>query len=124
MGFSGYQPLIKAYIGKGLRMDIAQLEAEENSAAAQEKSHEMVQETVAAWPEAVITKPEQEGPEIWLEALNDVGTSTNTSKDKQNLNLARPFMALKLMEDRFKKMSHDAEFRALWQKLEEMLVAK
>jgi hypothetical protein len=26
MGFSGYQPLIRAYIGQGLRADLAQLE--------------------------------------------------------------------------------------------------
>jgi hypothetical protein len=27
LGFSGYQPLIRAYIGQGLRADLAQLEA-------------------------------------------------------------------------------------------------
>lgn len=26
LGFSGYQPLIRAYIGKGLRLDLARLE--------------------------------------------------------------------------------------------------
>ena len=29
LGFSGYQPLIKAYIGQGLRKDLARLENDE-----------------------------------------------------------------------------------------------
>ena len=30
LGFSGYQPLIRAYIGQGLRQDIARLEGQLN----------------------------------------------------------------------------------------------
>ena len=30
LGFSGYQPLIRAYIGQGLRQDIAKLEGQVN----------------------------------------------------------------------------------------------
>ena len=30
LGFSGYQPLIRAYVGQGLRQDLARLEATPN----------------------------------------------------------------------------------------------
>jgi hypothetical protein len=30
LGFSGYQPLIRAYIGQGLRQDLARLEGQLN----------------------------------------------------------------------------------------------
>ena len=33
LGFSGYQPLIKAYIGQGLRKDLARLENDQVKAA-------------------------------------------------------------------------------------------
>jgi hypothetical protein len=35
LGFSGYQPLIRAYIGQGLRKDLARLENDQMTAVAE-----------------------------------------------------------------------------------------
>ena len=61
-GFSGYQPLIKAYISQGLREHLAEIEAKRSQGSALEElterllahgvSHETIQEAVAEMKQA------------------------------------------------------------------------
>ena len=46
LGFSGYQPLIRAYIGQGLRQDLARLESSPLEAFAESLRRHGVEETV------------------------------------------------------------------------------
>lgn len=50
LGFSGYQPLIRAYIGQGLRTDLERLEAESTLPALVEnlRKHGVSDEIIAA----------------------------------------------------------------------------
>jgi len=50
LGFSGYQPLIRAYIGQGLRRDLARLEQEQafSGFIASLRKHGVDEETIAA----------------------------------------------------------------------------
>ena len=46
LGFSGYQPLIRAYIGQGLRVDLERLESETVNALVESLKRRGVSETV------------------------------------------------------------------------------
>lgn len=46
LGFSGYQPLIRAYVGQGLRQDLARLESSPLEAFAESLRRHGVEETV------------------------------------------------------------------------------
>jgi hypothetical protein len=48
LGFSGYQPLIRAYIGQGLRKDLARLEPDQMKAVAESLRRHGVNEQVIA----------------------------------------------------------------------------
>jgi hypothetical protein len=48
LGFSGYQPLIRAYIGQGLRKDLARLEPDQMKAVADSLRRHGVNEHVIA----------------------------------------------------------------------------
>jgi hypothetical protein len=48
LGFSGYQPLIRAYIGQGLRKDLARLEPDQMNAVAESLRRHGVNEHVIA----------------------------------------------------------------------------
>ena len=48
LGFSGYQPLIRAYIGQGLRKDLARLENDQMKAVAESLRRHGVNEQVIA----------------------------------------------------------------------------
>jgi hypothetical protein len=48
LGFSGYQPLIRAYIGQGLRKDLARLEPDQMKAVAESLRRHGVNEHVIA----------------------------------------------------------------------------
>lgn len=50
LGFSGYQPLMRAYIGQGLRMDMARLEenAEVTQLVESLKKYGVEEDTIAA----------------------------------------------------------------------------
>jgi predicted DNA binding CopG/RHH family protein len=48
LGFSGYQPLIRAYIGQGLRKDVARLESHQLKAVAEALRRHGVEEQVIA----------------------------------------------------------------------------
>jgi hypothetical protein len=48
LGFSGYQPLIRAYIGQGLRKDMSRLENDQMEAIAQGLRRRGVNESVIA----------------------------------------------------------------------------
>ena len=48
LGFSGYQPLIRAYIGQGLRKDLARLEPDQMKAVAESLRRHGVREQVIA----------------------------------------------------------------------------
>jgi len=48
LGFSGYQPLIRAYIGQGLRKDLARLEPNQMKAMAESLRRHGVNEHVIA----------------------------------------------------------------------------
>jgi len=48
LGFSGYQPLIRAYIGQGLRKDLARLEPDQMNAVAESLRRHGVNERVIA----------------------------------------------------------------------------
>ena len=48
IGFSGYQPLIRAYIGQGLRKDLARLERPELASMEESLRRHGVQEEVIA----------------------------------------------------------------------------
>jgi hypothetical protein len=48
LGFSGYQPLIRAYIGQGLRKDLARLENGEVQAVAESLRRRGVEDSVIA----------------------------------------------------------------------------
>jgi hypothetical protein len=49
LGFSGYQPLIRAYVGQGLRKDLARLERVELASLEESmRRHGVREETIAA----------------------------------------------------------------------------
>jgi len=48
LGFSGYQPLIRAYIGQGLRKDLARLEVDQMNAVAESLRRHGINEHVIA----------------------------------------------------------------------------
>jgi hypothetical protein len=48
LGFSGYQPLMRAYIGQGLRKDLAKLEPDQMKAVAESLRRHGVNEHVIA----------------------------------------------------------------------------
>ena len=48
LGFSGYQPLIRAYIGQGLRKDLSRLESDQMRAVAESLRRHGVNEQVIA----------------------------------------------------------------------------
>jgi hypothetical protein len=48
LGFSGYQPLIRAYIGQGLRKDLARLEPDQMKAVAESLRRHGVNDQVIA----------------------------------------------------------------------------
>ena len=48
LGFAGYQPLIRAYIGQGLRKDLARLEPDQMKAVAESLRRHGVNEHVIA----------------------------------------------------------------------------
>jgi hypothetical protein len=48
LGFSGYQPLIRAYIGQGLRKDLSRLENDQMKAVAESLRRHGVNEQVIA----------------------------------------------------------------------------
>lgn len=48
LGFSGYQPLIRAYIGQGLRMDLARLENDPLTRLAESLRRQGVAEEIIA----------------------------------------------------------------------------
>jgi len=48
LGFSGYQPLIRAYIGQGLRKDLARLEPDQMKAVVESLRRHGVNEHVIA----------------------------------------------------------------------------
>lgn len=48
LGFSGYQPLIRAYIGQGLRKDLARLQPDQMNAVADSLRRHGVHEQVIA----------------------------------------------------------------------------
>lgn len=50
LGFSGYQPLMRAYIGQGLRVDLERLEAQESLTAMVEslRKHGVEDEVIAS----------------------------------------------------------------------------
>ena len=55
LGFSGYQPLIRAYIGQGLRRDLSRLESKQALTAFVEELRQqgVAEETITAAMEAV-----------------------------------------------------------------------
>jgi hypothetical protein len=60
LGFSGYQPLIRAYVGQGLRQDLARLESSPNLEPFIEslRRHGVTEEVIASYrPRPPQTKP-------------------------------------------------------------------
>lgn len=57
LGFSGYQPLIRAYIGRGLREDLERLEESGLQALVENLRRSGVDESVLAQAIADVSKP-------------------------------------------------------------------